>query len=1107
MARTHERLRIEPRDSDIRLPRILYGKLPPFSKMTLKGLEKNPLSVVLRRYKKGEVICRQGEPGWTAFYILTAQELSAYRAVPREQLQSALAERENADKEIAAIRDSLADASATDEAKRARDQKKLAELEEKREGLAKVIEAWEQYIPYIEKAVPIDQTTDVAGPPRGDGSAQTPGTGDSGRGVVIVRLAVPRPRKEEPVGVLEGLKRIINGRWPEGTGLPTPKSIPIDAPRNIDYESREDALDEGELFGEMSCMYRSPRAATVIAARDCYVLEMLRNILDRMLQIDDFKERTERIYRERVLKLHLDGLPLLSPLDAALREQVRRRAELVDFEAGDLIFDEHQRGDCMYLIRSGIVKVIEGASALFNARAIHSWPAVRAGLVGDEGSVEGPGAEVRERLPAPLLAKVAATPGAPSPELEAELIDALNVLVMDPLLRQSDGFRALAREPRFTRMAWRRLADPNAASERDRIRCQRLVLESLYKTALPKLDPLTAAGAEGEAEGSLLFREKDLNDWQPVAAALVAGSKPAATAKGGPTPQELARGKVWDLLPEPVREVARLAAQSAAPKAGPVIKKGLSAKPAPVEKKAAGPALAPDQVRDLVTALNDVVLGPPLLLLGEISGAVRARNKEGQDLAQRIREFLPGRRPWSQYDFEHQCRAFNRALLEAAFPGGLRPRGPAAGPVRILAYRSRGESIGEMALLDRRPRNATCVALSHAPDDPRREVGPVQLVKIDRELFEELKRSSDAFRQNIEVVAAERRSALASREQAERGSEARRPVDRVKREVAALLQTPSGEELGLIQGRRLMVIDLDRCTRCDECVQACVATHDDGRSRLFLDGPRVGKYLVPATCRSCLDPVCMIGCPVGSIHRGDNGEILIRDWCIGCGMCSEQCPYAAIQMHDLGIIPEAAHTWQFRLGGPESRAWSPGSSPFVNDREFRSALGVGEDTHDRAVHFEHEFYIERLRLGADRRFHLSVASADEGVAVWVNGTPVINGPSLEGQSPISKRERRGVGWEFETELTAQRFRAGRNVVTARVGALPAEGALLLKLRLGEVRQAEWVMGFVEDTAEKPIELKAVVCDLCSAQVGQRPACVTACPHDAAHRIDARVLLT
>src|SRR5262249_27494550 len=155
------------------------------------------------------------------------------------------------------------------------------------------------------------------------------------------------------------------------------------------------------------------------------------------------------------------------------------------------------------------------------------------------------------------------------------------------------------------------------------------------------------------------------------------------------------------------------------------------------------------------------------------------------------------------------------------------------------------------------------------------------------------------------------------------------------------------EELGLIQGQRLMLIDLDRCTRCDECVRACVDTHADGRTRLLLDGPRFGKYLVPTTCRSCLDPVCLIGCPVGSIHRGDNREIVIEDWCTGCGLCATNCPYGSIQMNDIGLIPEGAHGWRFypaaaladlRWTGPKYRDhhWLLGRAPFRYDPDLRA---------------------------------------------------------------------------------------------------------------------------------------------------------------------------
>ncbi len=33
-----------------------------------------------------------------------------------------------------------------------------------------------------------------------------------------------------------------------------------------------------------------------------------------------------------------------------------------------------------------------------------------------------------------------------------------------------------------------------------------------------------------------------------------------------------------------------------------------------------------------------------------------------------------------------------------------------------------------------------------------------------------------------------------------------------------------------VQGTETMVIDMDRCTRCDDCVRACAATHDNNSS-------------------------------------------------------------------------------------------------------------------------------------------------------------------------------------------------------------------------------------------------------------------------------------
>jgi Fe-S-cluster-containing hydrogenase component 2 len=60
----------------------------------------------------------------------------------------------------------------------------------------------------------------------------------------------------------------------------------------------------------------------------------------------------------------------------------------------------------------------------------------------------------------------------------------------------------------------------------------------------------------------------------------------------------------------------------------------------------------------------------------------------------------------------------------------------------------------------------------------------------------------------------------------------------------------------------------------------------------------------------------MIGCPVRSIQRGDNREMVIKDWCIGCRMCAKNCPYDAIKMHDLptpALAGEAGAAGTFRI--------------------------------------------------------------------------------------------------------------------------------------------------------------------------------------------------
>jgi len=107
-------------------------------------------------------------------------------------------------------------------------------------------------------------------------------------------------------------------------------------------------------------------------------------------------------------------------------------------------------------------------------------------------------------------------------------------------------------------------------------------------------------------------------------------------------------------------------------------------------------------------------------------------------------------------------------------------------------------------------------------------------------------------------------------------------------------------ERRLINGRQAMAIDLDRCTRCDDCVVACAAVHDNN-PRFVRQGPRHGPLQIAHACMHCVDPVCMIGCPTGAIGRDEaTGVVRINDpTCIGCGSCATSCPYDNIRMVEI----------------------------------------------------------------------------------------------------------------------------------------------------------------------------------------------------------------
>ena len=198
----------------------------------------------------------------------------------------------------------------------------------------------------------------------------------------------------------------------------------------------------------------------------------------------------------------------------------------------------------------------------------------------------------------------------------------------------------------------------------------------------------------------------------------------------------------------------------------------------------------------------------------------------------------------------------------------------------VLAYLSRGDYFGETGLLKGDVRTATCSALDH-----------VEVVRINSDDFAKMNAEFPQVRQKLEATERERAK-----------------MNRDRLSMVSSTPLDSFLKQGLMEAQSLLLLDLDSCTRCDACVRACADAHD-GVTRLVREGLRFDHYLVATSCRQCLDPLCMVGCPVGSIRRRNSLEVIIEDWCIGCGLCADNCPYGNINMHPFNVfadVPGAA---------------------------------------------------------------------------------------------------------------------------------------------------------------------------------------------------------
>lgn len=103
------------------------------------------------------------------------------------------------------------------------------------------------------------------------------------------------------------------------------------------------------------------------------------------------------------------------------------------------------------------------------------------------------------------------------------------------------------------------------------------------------------------------------------------------------------------------------------------------------------------------------------------------------------------------------------------------------------------------------------------------------------------------------------------------------------------------------------VLDYKRCIECRACEAACKQWNglETGirfrRVRIYESGqyPKVQSQALSLACNHCENPLCLKACPTKSMYRHPaTGAVLIQqETCIGCGLCSDFCPYGAPQLN------------------------------------------------------------------------------------------------------------------------------------------------------------------------------------------------------------------
>ncbi|MFL5352916.1 cyclic nucleotide-binding domain-containing protein [Archangium sp.] len=118
-------------------------------------------------------------------------------------------------------------------------------------------------------------------------------------------------------------------------------------------------LAEGSFFGEMGLVSDAPRMASVIATRDCTLLELTREMLTQLTaRFPSLEQVVLQFYKDRLLDNLMQSNPIFQPLAEEQKRAIAERFQSRTVEPGTLLLQQGQRSQALYLLLRGRCAVV-----------------------------------------------------------------------------------------------------------------------------------------------------------------------------------------------------------------------------------------------------------------------------------------------------------------------------------------------------------------------------------------------------------------------------------------------------------------------------------------------------------------------------------------------------------------------------------------------------------------------------------------------------------------------------------------------------------------------------------------------------------------------------